>query len=202
MQPYSPFLTNRFDLAFHLASGLHHAQPRKETNVPYIAHLISVCALVLESGGDEDLAIAALLHDAVEDQGGLPTLQTIRHLFGDRVATVVQECSDSESADPSKKLPWHLRKQTYLEHLRSASPDTLLVSVADKLHNARAVLTDYRRIGDEVWQRFNKQASKADQLGYYRRLVTIFRQRPTPAAMVDELDRVVSELEHLSVQGN
>jgi predicted HD phosphohydrolase len=86
MQPYSTFLTNRFDLAFHLASGLHHAQPRKETNVPYIAHLMSVCALVFESGGDEDLAIAALLHDAVEDQGGLPTLETIRHLFGDRVA--------------------------------------------------------------------------------------------------------------------
>jgi (p)ppGpp synthase/HD superfamily hydrolase len=198
--PYSPFLTHRFDLAFHLASGLHHAQPRKGSGTPYIAHLMSVAALVLESGGDEDLAIAALLHDAVEDQGGLPTLETIRHLFGDRVAGVVRECSDSESTDPNKKLPWHQRKQAYLEHLRSASPDTLLVSVADKLHNARAILGDYRSNGDEVWRRFSREASKADHLNYYRTLVTIFRQTAAPVAMVNELDRVVCELEGLSLR--
>jgi len=117
METLKPFLTRRFDLAFHLASGLHHAQRRKGTEVPYIAHLMSVAALVLEAGGDEDQTVAALLHDAMEDQGGPPTLKTIRQLFGDRVADTVRECSDSESEDPEKKLPWHQRKQMYLAHL-------------------------------------------------------------------------------------
>ena len=190
-----PLLTHRFDLAFQFASVLHHAQTRKGTQIPYISHLMAVAALVLESGGDEDQAIAALLHDAVEDQGGLPTLETIRHLFGDRVANTVRECSDSESSDPNDKLPWHRRKQAYLEHLSIASPEALLVSVADKLHNARSILTEYRQIGDAIWSRFNKEASKADQLRYYRALVTTLRKTTAPVAMVDVLNRVVSELE-------
>src|ERR1700745_2434241 len=118
MQPY-PFLTWRFDLALQFASGLHHRQARKGGSVPYIAHLMGVCALVLEAGGDEDQAIAALLHDAVEDQGGLPTLQTIRHLFGERVAVAVESCSDSTVSDPANKPPWLERKQKYLAHLLS-----------------------------------------------------------------------------------
>jgi (p)ppGpp synthase/HD superfamily hydrolase len=116
METFKPFLTGRFDLALHFASGLHHAQRRKGTEVPYIAHLMSVAALVLEAGGDEDQVVAALLHDAMEDQGGTPTLKTIRQLFGDRVAETVRECSDSESEDPESKLPWHQRKQAYLAH--------------------------------------------------------------------------------------
>jgi len=172
MEPYTPFLTRRFDMAVQFASGLHHNQSRKGTHIPYIAHLMSVAALVLEAGGNEDQAIAALLHDAVEDQGGLPTLDTIRRLFGDRVADRVLECSDSDSSDPNKKAPWHERKQAYLEHLKAASPDALLVSAADKLHNARDILACYRELGDEVWSRFNKKAGKEDQLRYYRALVT------------------------------
>jgi len=110
MEPYSSFLTWRFDLALQFASGLHHQQARKGVPIPYIAHLMSVCSLVLEAGGDEDQAIAALLHDAVEDQGGLPTLATIRHMFGDRVANTVEFCSDSTASDPREKLPWRERK--------------------------------------------------------------------------------------------
>jgi (p)ppGpp synthase/HD superfamily hydrolase len=125
MEPYAPFLTWRFDVALQFASGLHDQQPRKGVSIPYIAHLMSVCALVLEAGGNEDQAIAALLHDAVEDQGGLPTLDTIRQMFGDRVASTVESCSDSMATNPDKKLPWRERKVKYLEHLQTASGDAL-----------------------------------------------------------------------------
>ena len=132
MEPYTSFLTWRFDTALQFASGLHHQQPRKGVTIPYIAHLMSVCALVLEAGGDEDQAIAALLHDAVEDQGGLPTLDTIRHMFGDRVANTVESCSDSTVSDPTKKLSWYERKEKYLAHLLSTNnKDALLVAAAD-----------------------------------------------------------------------
>lgn len=125
---------------------------------------MSVCALVIEAGGDEDQAIAALLHDAVEDQGGLPTLDTIRHMFGDRVATTVESCSDSMATNPDEKLLWRDRKDKYLEHLRTANADALMVSAADKLHNARAILADYRELGEGLWSRFS--APKDDQLWF------------------------------------
>lgn len=198
MSQKEPFLTRRFDAALHFASGLHHSQFRKKTAVPYIAHLMSVAALVLEAGGDEDQTIAGLLHDAMEDQGGPPTLATIRKLFGDRVANTVEECSDSDSEDPAKKKPWHERKRIYLAHLPNASADALLVSLADKLHNARAILQDYRALGDELWGRFNKEATKQDQLNYYSGLVSAFRKTDAPTTMVDELDRVVAELTNLA----
>jgi (p)ppGpp synthase/HD superfamily hydrolase len=196
MEPYSPFLTWRFDTALQFASGLHHQQPRKGVSIPYIAHLMSVCALVLEAGGDEDQAIAALLHDAVEDQGGLPTLDTIRQMFGDRVANTVESCSDSMATNPDKKLPWRERKVKYLEHLRTASGDALLVSAADKLHNARAILSDYRELGEGLWSRFN--APREEQLWYYGALVETLWQTPTPKSLVDELSRVVGELRKLA----
>jgi GTP pyrophosphokinase len=200
METLEPVLTDRFDMAFKFASELHHNQARKGIGTPYIAHLMSVSALVLEFGGDEDQAIVALLHDAMEDQGGLPTLDKIRRRFGDRVANAVRECSDSESSDPNEKPPYHQRKREYLNHLRDASPDALLVSAADKLHNARAMLLDYRQLGDELWKRFNKEATKQDHLNYYRTLVTTFRTTKAPQAMVDELDRVVTKLEQLAGQ--
>jgi (p)ppGpp synthase/HD superfamily hydrolase len=135
MKPYSPFLTWRFDLALQFASGLHHQQVRKGTAIPYIAHLMSVCSLILEAGGDEDQAIAALLHDAVEDQGGLATLDTIRHLFGKRVADAVESCSDSTSTDSSKKPGWSHRKEKYLAHLRSTKNEDASVSSSSKVAN-------------------------------------------------------------------
>jgi (p)ppGpp synthase/HD superfamily hydrolase len=194
---YTPFLTWKFDLALQFASGLHHKQPRKGTGIPYIAHLMSVCALVLEAGGDEDQAIAALLHDAVEDQGGLAILETIHHLFGERVADAVESCSDSTSTDPAKKLPWRERKAKYLAHLRNTkNEDALLVATADKLHNARAILSDYRELGEELWMRFN--APKEDQLWLYGALVETFGQSSAPKVLVEELGRVVQELKQLA----
>jgi (p)ppGpp synthase/HD superfamily hydrolase len=195
MKPYTPFLTRRFDLALQVASGLHFEQPRKGTEIPYIAHLMSVCALVLENGGDEDQAIAALLHDAVEDQGGLATLSTIRRLFGDRVANAVESCSDSTEPDPTKKADWRGRKEKYLEHLQSASGDALLVATADKLHNARTTLSDARNRGEEVWSRF--KTSKEDQLWFYGAMVEVLRNTSAPTTLVDELDRVVAELKEV-----
>jgi (p)ppGpp synthase/HD superfamily hydrolase len=195
VQPYKPFLTRRFELAFQFASGLHHAQTRKATYIPYIAHLMSVSALVLESGGDEDQAIAALLHDAMEDQGGLPTLETIRRMFGERVASIVRECSDSESSDPDNKPSWHQRKQAYLQHLPTASTDAALVSAADKLHNLRAIVTDWRQVGDRVWERFNKETTKDDQLRFYSQLVETLRKTAAPTVMVEEMDKLVKELD-------
>lgn len=192
MAPHAPFLTRRFDLALQFASAFHHQQVRKSSNVPYIAHLMSVCALVLEAGGDEDQAIAALLHDAVEDQGGLPTLETIRRLFGQRVADTVEACSDSTSSAPNSKPPWRQRKEAYLQRLRTATPDTLLVSAADKLHNARAILADCRAMGEQAWSRF--KAQKVDQLWYYRSVVSILRERGASAHLVDELQEIASEL--------
>src|SRR5438132_9388499 len=192
METYVPFLTWRFDIALQFASCLHHQQPRKGVPIPYIAHLMGVCALVLEAGGDEDQAIAALLHDAVEDQGGLATLETIRHLFGERVAAAVESCSDSTVSDPTKKLPWRERKEKYLTHLRSANADALIVGAADKLHNARAVLTDYRQIGENLSSRFSMP--KAEQFWYYGASVEAFKQTTAPNALADELQRVVKEL--------
>jgi (p)ppGpp synthase/HD superfamily hydrolase len=196
MEAYVPFLTWRFDAALQFASGLHHDQPRKGVPIPYIAHLMSVCALVLEAGGDEDQAISALLHDAVEDQGGKATLDTIRHLFGKRVADAVESCSDSTATDPTKKLPWRERKEMYLTHLQGAKEDAVLIAAADKLHNARAILSDYRELGEQLWLRFN--APKNEQLWYYCALVETLRQTVAPTVLVGELEKVVKELTELA----
>jgi (p)ppGpp synthase/HD superfamily hydrolase len=153
---------------------------------------MSVTALVLENGGTEDQAIAALLHDAVEDQGGKPTLVTIRHLFGDRVADIVLECSDSDATDPAQKAPSGERKRAYLRHLPNVSTDALLVTLADKVHNTRSVLADYRQIGDAVWSRF--KVGKDEQLAYYGGLLEIFQTRNAPAKLTEELGRVIGEL--------
>ncbi|HXE89658.1 MAG TPA: HD domain-containing protein [Terriglobales bacterium] len=182
-------LSPRFVRAFRLAARLHAGQGRKGTEVPYLAHLMGVASLVLEAGGDEDLAIAALLHDAVEDCGGQPTLRLIRRQFGSRVARVVEECTD---ADTLPKPPWRERKQRYLAHLPQASADGRLVSAADKLHNARAILTDYRLVGDGVWDRF--KGGRDGTLWYYRALVETFRRLGTNR-VVEELARTVEELE-------
>lgn len=184
-------LSRRFNEALHLAADLHQRQTRKGTTIPYVAHLLGVCSLVLEAAGDEDQAIAALLHDAVEDQGGEPTRRLIEERFGMRVAGIVIECSDTNE-DP--KPAWHLRKESYLEHLRTASDDAILVSLADKVHNARSILAGYHQIGPRVWDRFNAQ--KADQLRYYRTLVERFRER-YKGPLVDELDLIVTNLERL-----
>jgi hypothetical protein len=187
-------LGRRFEDALVYATQTHAPQARKGTGVPYVAHLLAVASLVLEDGGDEEEAVAALLHDAVEDQGGEARLQEIRHRYGDRVADIVRECSDT---DASPKPPWRDRKVAYIAHVGGASPGAVRVSLADKLHNARAVLYDYRDLGEELWERFNPEA---DQLWYYRSLVAAFRAR-SDGPMVEELDRVVTELEQVAGMG-
>jgi len=174
------------------ARRLHDGQGRKGTAVPYLAHLLAVTALVLEDGGSEEEAIGALLHDAAEDAGGEARLEAIRDQFGDAVAAIVAGCSDTFE-DP--KPPWHERKQAYLDHLvePGVSESVLRVSLADKLHNARALLLDYRTLGERVFERF-KTRSAADQLWYYRSLANIYRER-LPGPMTEELTGVVAELE-------
>lgn len=185
-----PMLSARFDRALVLTALLHAAQPRKGTTIPYIAHLLAVCSIVLEHGGDEDDAIAALLHDAVEDQGGRPTLERIRLLFGERVAAIVDGCTDT---DQVPKPPWRARKEAYIAHLATVDESVLLVSLADKLHNAQSLLRDHCAVGEAVWARFN--AGRPEQVWYYRTLVAAFRSRSIHTELVDELDRTVTEIE-------
>lgn len=181
-------LGERFERALVHATRLHATQTRKGTRIPYVAHLMAVASIVLEEGGDEDEAIAALLHDGPEDQGGRATLDEIRREFGERVADIVEVCSDTFER---KKPPWRERKERYLAHLREATPSARLVACADKLHNARAILADYRRHGDALWDRFN--AGRDEILWYHDQLVRIFRDRG-PHRLAAELERVVDEL--------
>lgn len=182
-------LTRRFEQALLFATRKHAGQTRKGTPTPYISHLLSVAGLVLEAGGDEDLAIAALLHDVVEDCGGAPMLKEIQRRFGKRVAHVVEGCTDT---DLTPKPPWRQRKEDYLKRLRTADADVRLVSAADKLHNARTILTDYRECGEAVWERF--QGKRGGTLWYYRALLDEFRhQEATP--LINQLERVILELE-------
>ncbi len=186
-------LTGRFTDALGYAVELHGEQVRNGTDIPYVSHLLAVASLVLEAGGDEDEAIAGLLHDAAEDQGGQVTLERIRSRFGDRVAAIVAACSDTLEQE---KPPWEARKRAYLAHLDQATPSVLLVSSADKLHNARAILADYREIGEALWRRF--RGGRDGTLWYYRALVDAFgRARPSPP-LLGELERVVTELEILA----
>lgn len=178
----------RFEEALVFASELHSSQVRKGTTIPYIAHPLAVASIVLEYGGDEDEAIAALLHDAIEDAGGAPTRDEIRSRFGDRVTEIVEGCTDSW-VEP--KPPWLERKKAYIEHVVSASASVRLVSAADKLHNARAILKDYREIGEALWSRFT--GGKVGTLWYYRSLVAEFR-KVDPNPLVEELARVVAKL--------
>ncbi|MFY9780503.1 MAG: HD domain-containing protein, partial [Candidatus Baltobacteraceae bacterium] len=175
-------LTERFDLALAYANALHRGDLRKHTAVPYVAHLLGVCSLVLENGGDESEAIAALLHDAAEDHGGAAQIAQIAKFFGDDVARIVQECSDSlVDASRVAKAPWFERKTAYVAHLRSIAPSrpqTLLVSCADKLYNLRSIDDDLRRpdVGERVYQRFS--GKKSGTLWYYRELADVFLAVP------------------------
>ena len=187
------FNSARFREALIYAAQLHAAQPRKGTDVPYVAHLLGVASIAIEFGADEDEAIAALLHDAAEDQGGHQTLERIRSLFGERVAAVVDGCTDTYE---EKKPEWAERKAKYLAHLRDADSSVRLVSASDKLHNARSILKDYREVGAEVFDRFKKKTAD-HTLWYYRRLADEFLARG-PQRLAEELDRTVTELEQMT----
>jgi (p)ppGpp synthase/HD superfamily hydrolase len=178
-----------FEDAFLYAAEKHGKQAKKGTGVPYIAHLMGVCALVLEAGGDEEVAIAALLHDVVEDCGGRPTLREVKQQFGQRVAHIVEGCTDSYV---QPKPAWSERKLKYLRHLRAADGDVRLVSTADKLYNARSILTDYKACGESVWSRF--QGGREGTLWYYGALAEEL-SRAKPNRLVGQLVEVVSELD-------
>ncbi|MFM8534840.1 MAG: HD domain-containing protein [Acidimicrobiia bacterium] len=163
---FIPFTTTeRFASAMMYADRVHRGQYRKGTGIPYIAHILGVTSLAIEYGASEDEAIAALLHDAAEDGGGEATLAEIRAAYGDAVADIVLGCSDSLVEDPEDKLPWIERKENYLAHLDNASASVCLVSAADKLHNVRSIIRDYREHRDDVWQRF--QGKRDGTLWYY-----------------------------------
>jgi (p)ppGpp synthase/HD superfamily hydrolase len=189
-QTTSPRLTPKFVEAMAYAAKKHATQTRKGSDTPYLGHLLSVAGFVIEADGTETEAIAALLHDAAEDQGGEATLAEIREKFGDEVAEIVGECSDTFEMP---KPPWRERKQRYVDHLPEASDAAILVSLADKLHNARAILRDYREVGDRLWQRFSVQDPQL-HLWYYRSLLDVYAQR-VDNWMVDELREVIDKLE-------
>lgn len=182
-------LTTRFEEAVLYAAQLHKTQIRKGSDIPYISHLLAVAAIVIEHGGGEEEAIAALLHDAIEDQGGAATREEIRRRFGNRVTEIVDGCTDAETIP---KPPWRQRKEAYIAHVALADESVRLVSAADKLHNARAILADYRQLGDALWQLFT--GHKDGTLWYYRSLVDAFKTHgETP--LIRELERTVIELE-------
>src|SRR5437667_11212688 len=185
-------LSRRFAAALVWGPRLHATQARKGGRIPSASHLLGVASLALEHGADEDVAIAALLHDAVEDQGGRPTLARIRRRFGARVAEIVEGCTD---ADMVPKPEWRTRKERYLRHLKAAPADVRLVSACDKLHNARAILADYRVHGEALWKRF--KGGRDGTLWYYRSLVQAF-QRHGVTPLVAEPARGVAELEEVA----
>ena len=189
------FLTDRFVSALQFAHKVHRLQIRKETTIPYISHLLSVAGLVLESGGDEDLAIAGLLHDAVEDAEEIPGEEMsdrIRSKFGDRVADIVDGCSDAKSSPGGNKPPWRSRKEAYIKHLSSASNDVLRVSIADKVHNARSIATDQDRFGTELWKRFS--STSEESRWYYTSLRDIYKERISDSYLIKELDIAIARI--------
>jgi (p)ppGpp synthase/HD superfamily hydrolase len=186
--PKPPRLGPRLQRAFRYAAKWHAGQARKQTAVPYLSHLMAVTSLVLEAGGDEDLAIAALLHDVVEDCGGMPRLLEIKRTFGSKVARIVEGCTDT-FVEP--KPDWIERKRGYLEEVKRADADTRLVSASDKLHNVRTILTDYRNDGDRIWLRFN--GGREGTLWYYRALSDEYAR--TPNRITRELELAVAQLE-------
>jgi (p)ppGpp synthase/HD superfamily hydrolase len=188
----TPKLGKRFEQALLLATRKHAGQTRKASQVPYISHLLGVASFVLEAGGDEDLAVAALLHDVVEDCGGVPMLKEVRRRFGRRVAHIVDGCTDTYE---EPKPPWYERKGKYLKRLRTEDADVRLVSAADKLHNVGTILRDYRETGESIWERF--RGKRDGTLWYYRALADEF-QRTRGNRLVNELERRVRELEQES----
>ena len=183
----------RFLRAFEFAAKSHAGQSRKASTIPYIAHLIGVASLVLEAGGDEDLAIAALLHDVVEDCGGAPMLKDVRRRFGSRVAKIVDGCTDAYTIP---KPAWRERKESYINRLKKENAETRLVSAADKLNNVRSILSDYRAIGESVWSRFH--GGRDGTLWYYRTLRDEFL-RSKPNRITRDFDLAVQELEFLTL---
>lgn len=179
-------LSQKYFEAVHYASLAHAGSVRKDTLIPYICHPIAVSAYVLEAGGDEDQAIGGLLHDVAEDCGGEPRIHDIELKFNERVAAIVRGCSDSLEVDPSKKIDWRIRKEQHLAKLVDASDDILIVTAADKLHNARAIATDFQNVGAKIWGRFN--AEEAEVHWYYEEVFKILEKRKVSVQLLRPLE--------------
>lgn len=189
-------LTHRFEDALAFAAQVHAGDLRKGGGVPYIAHLLAVGALILGDGGDEDQAIAGLLHDTLEDHPDRVSRAELQSRFGARVLRLVEGCTDTPPEYTGGPKPhWRERKLRYLEHLRHAQPDLFRVALADKVDNARAAVADYRLLGEALWSRFN--AGRQDQLWYYRSLVEVIRLANPPGHLLEQLEQEVTELESL-----
>lgn len=187
----APVLSGRFLAAVALAQEVHGLARRPGTGIPFLAHLLVVTGLVIEDGGGDDEAVAAMLHDAVESGGGLAMLARIRAAFGDRVATIVEACSDTVEPNPSEA--WIARKRRYVTELRASQDDAVLrVALADKVHNARSLVRDYREEGAVVWSRF-RERTPAQVLAYYGWLLAFFEER-RPGPLTEDFARAVSEL--------
>jgi len=194
----APALTDRFLAAVRLAEEVHGRERRAGTEIPYLAHLLVVTGLALEDGGDEDQAIAAMLHDSVEEGGGRPLLERIRRDFGERVAEIVEHLSDAIEIDPSES--WITRKRRYLEDLQNSRDEAVLrVALADKVNNTRAIVREYRDEGDAMWGRFDDKTAD-QQLWYYGRLAEVFEAK-RPGPLTEDLRRAVDELTALVAAG-
>lgn len=186
-------LSPRLKEALDYAIELHGGDARKHSRVPVLAHLLSVCALVQQDGGGEEEAIAALLHDSLEDKPDKTSAETISQRFDPRVLELIQLATDTPLDYAGGPKPrWRDRKARYIEHIRQASPADLRVPVADKVDNVRAILADYHRVGESLWDRFN--AGKADQLWFYQSVLAAFKEVGFRGHMLDELDRLVGQL--------
>ena len=185
----STYLTERFQKAMMYATELHKDQTRKSTDITYICHPFGVASLVLEAGGDEDQAIAALLHDIPEDCGGEPRLKEISEMFGSRVEKIVRGCSDSLVEDPEEKAPWKERKEVHINHLNDADFDTLTVTAADKAHNARSIATDLQNQGPSLWDRFN--ANRDNIIWYYESVYAVLLEKRVSKALLTPLRNAI-----------
>jgi (p)ppGpp synthase/HD superfamily hydrolase len=188
-------LSSRFEQALTYAFNIHSGQLRKATAIPYISHLLAVAGLILEHGGDEDEAIAGLLHDAVEDAGGQPRLEEIRVRFGGRVAEIVLGCTDTDTVP---KPPWRARKESYIEHLPKVSESARFVSCCDKLHNCRTIVSELYESGDEVWKKFTGE--RDGTLWYYSALLAEYQRLNVRPALVNELARAVQTMQTLAAR--
>ena len=189
-------LTEKYSEAVLYASTLHRGQTRKGNDIAYVAHLLGVSALVLEARGDEDQAIAALLHDAAEDQGGQPTIDVIEGKFGSRVSGIVKACSDSLAENPGEKASWLVRKTEHIAKLAVAVDDVIIVAMADNVHNARAIVSDLSIHGTKTWTKFN--ASSEQILWYYTSNLLVAQERKAPRFLIDALDRALGEMRGFS----
>jgi len=194
-------LTPRLDDALQLAYNLHGHDSRKSSNVPVMAHLLAVCSLAQMDGGDEDEAIAGLLHDALEDKPLEISRPEVEKQFGKKVIEIIEISTDTpKDYKGGQKPPWRERKEAYLDHASRANPDLLRVTVADKIDNARAILADYRRIGDLIWERFN--APQVDQIWYYQKAIEAYKKAGFKSPLLDELEGLVMQLSQLPTNNN